>query len=311
MLLLLLLLLLLLAGDPRRRAVIISSAGASRRNLSLVHRGQFLWRLLFCRVGAVCFAWLLIVSSFGYMLVIPLSLRALSRWPTSRIKSRWTSCSCASPLRCLEQRDRAHASGGLWSGGLATAPKCRLRNTVARTWRKHGLLQHTAKEIQTPNLLNPLLEKPEQGAPPSSRGLGEERPDPPKVGSDWAAQTLLLGAGNLSDVNVIIHTMFNNFKCFTSLVSVTMFVYYIVNLCDEIITTFSQPRAGFRCRRASGPSRDPPAKTRPHSTAASRAACWSSIPIIMVLVLLWLLLTLLITITMFIIIIISMYYYYH
>ena len=38
--------------------------------------------------------------------------------------------------------NREYASGGLRSGGLATAPKCMLQTIVARTWRKHGLLQH-------------------------------------------------------------------------------------------------------------------------------------------------------------------------
>ena len=70
----------------------------------------------------------------------------------------------ASPGVSAPAKCRAHASGG-----VAPAPKCILQHTVARTWCKHGLLQHPspghtskykATEIQkTPYLLNPLLEQ--------------------------------------------------------------------------------------------------------------------------------------------------------
>ena len=64
---------------------------------------------------------------------------------------------------------RAHAGGGLRSGGLATAPKCILQDIMARSWRRHGLLQHpsprhtpktyTAVEIQNPTSTKPPLRK--------------------------------------------------------------------------------------------------------------------------------------------------------
>ena len=53
----------------------------------------------------------------------------------------------ALPCRCRWKRQlhfRAHASGGLRSGGLATAPTCILQNIVAIISRRHGLFQHVS-----------------------------------------------------------------------------------------------------------------------------------------------------------------------
>ena len=103
-----------------------------------------------------------------------------------------TVASNCSTGNCLSTfNNQAFAIGGLrsykGSGGLATAPKCMLRNTVARTWCERGLLQHLsprqsskykAVEIQNPTSIEPPLRKARNGGPipPSAPRRGDLGP---------------------------------------------------------------------------------------------------------------------------------------